>query len=119
MVAAAADQGHAGAQYNLGAMHAFGQGVPMDYAAAAKWWKLAADQGDAGAITRLALAIALLFPPGTAVELVGLQAASFNGKRGVVAAGDAAVGRVVVLLDGHAKAKSFSFSNLQALVVVE
>jgi uncharacterized protein len=32
-----ADQGDAGAQYNLGLMYANGQGVPQDYAAAANW----------------------------------------------------------------------------------
>jgi len=118
-VRAAAEQGNAGAQFNLGAMHYNGNGMLVDYAAAAKWWKLAADQGQVNAISNLPHALSHLFPPGTAVELVGLKAASFNGKRGVVVEGDAAVGRVVVLLDGHAKAKSFSFSNLQALVVVE
>ena len=44
-----ADQGDAAAQYNLGVMHAKGQGVPQDYTEAAKWYRLAADQGDAPA----------------------------------------------------------------------
>jgi len=88
----------------------------VDYAAAAKWWKLAADQGQVNAISNLPHALYHLFPPGTAVELVGLKAAIFNGKRGVVAEVDAAVGRVVVLLDGHAKGKSFSFANLHAVL---
>ena len=44
-----ADQGDAAAQYNLGVMHANGQGVPQNYAEAAKWYRLAADQGDAPA----------------------------------------------------------------------
>jgi TPR repeat protein len=116
---AAAEQGNAGAQFNLGAMHYNGKGMVVDYAAAAKWWKLAADQGQVNAISNLPHALAHLFPPGTAVELVGLQAASFNGKRGVVAEGDAAVGRLVVLLDGHAKGISFSFANLQAVLAGE
>ena len=42
-----ADQGDAVAQYNLGVMHANGHGVPQNYAEAAKWYRLAADQGDA------------------------------------------------------------------------
>ena len=35
------------AQYNLGIMYYNGQGVPQDYAEAVKWYRLAADQGDA------------------------------------------------------------------------
>ncbi len=42
-----ADQGDAIAESNLGIMYAKGQGVPKDYAEAAKWFRLAADQGDA------------------------------------------------------------------------
>ncbi|HOU05757.1 MAG TPA: hypothetical protein PLT97_10545, partial [Smithellaceae bacterium] len=41
----AADQGHAGAQTNLGAMYAKGQGVVQNYKEASKWFKLAAEQG--------------------------------------------------------------------------
>ncbi len=36
----AAEQGDAGAQYNLGDMYANGQGVPQDYAEAVKWYRL-------------------------------------------------------------------------------
>ncbi len=38
-----AEQGLAVAQFALGAMYAEGQGVPQDYAAAVKWYRLAAD----------------------------------------------------------------------------
>ncbi len=44
-----ADQGIAGAQYNLGLMYHKGQGVPQDYQEAAQWCRLAAEQGYAGA----------------------------------------------------------------------
>ena len=44
-----ADQGHAGAQYNLGLMYADGEGVAEDDAEAARWYRLAADQGHANA----------------------------------------------------------------------
>ena len=44
-----ADQGHAGAQNNLGWMYADGYGVPEDDAGAVRWYRLAADQGDADA----------------------------------------------------------------------
>ena len=37
------------AQISLGIMYANGQGVPQDYAEAVKWFRLAADQGDATA----------------------------------------------------------------------
>ena len=40
-----AEQGDAGAQYNLGLMYRNGQGVPQDYKTAVKWYTLAAEQG--------------------------------------------------------------------------
>ena len=48
-----ADQGHAGAQYNLGLMYASGEGVPEDDAEAVRWFRLAADQGHADAQNNL------------------------------------------------------------------
>ncbi len=39
-----AEQGHAGAQYNLGFMYSSGQGVPQDYAKAHMWYNLAASR---------------------------------------------------------------------------
>jgi len=42
-----AEQGNAEAQFNLGFMHANGQGVPQDYAEAVRWYRLAAEQGNA------------------------------------------------------------------------
>ena len=44
-----AEQGNAGAQYNLGQMYIYGRGVPEDYAEAAKWYRKAAEQGHANA----------------------------------------------------------------------
>ena len=41
-----AEQGYSGAQYNLGKMYKDGLGVPEDYAEAARWYRLAAEQGD-------------------------------------------------------------------------
>jgi TPR repeat protein len=43
----AANQGHAKAQCKLGLMYEFGLGVGRDYAEAAKWFRKAAEQGDA------------------------------------------------------------------------
>jgi TPR repeat protein len=42
-----AEQGDAGAQYNLGVMYDNGRGVIQDYAEAMDWYRLAAEQGDA------------------------------------------------------------------------
>jgi hypothetical protein len=49
----AAEQGFAGAQANLGWVHAQGLSVPVDYREAAKWYRLAADQGHAAAQANL------------------------------------------------------------------
>ena len=43
---AAAEQGQADAQFNLGLMYAEGQVVPRDYQQAYFWWLLAGTQGD-------------------------------------------------------------------------
>lgn len=50
-----AEQGYAGAQYNLGLMYYNGEGVPQDYAAAARWYRMAAEQGVAFAQTVLGI----------------------------------------------------------------
>ncbi|MBN4079800.1 sel1 repeat family protein [bacterium AH-315-C08] len=39
-----ASQGHAAAQYNLGVMHEWGNGVPQDNVKAMKWYRLSAKQ---------------------------------------------------------------------------
>jgi TPR repeat protein len=41
----AAEQGNADAQYNLGIMYEYGEGVPKDAKSAVKWYTLAAQQG--------------------------------------------------------------------------
>jgi uncharacterized protein len=46
---AAAEQGDAVAQYNLGVMYEKGEGVPENDAEAVKWYRKAADQGNADA----------------------------------------------------------------------
>ncbi|WP_230988311.1 tetratricopeptide repeat protein [Bathymodiolus japonicus methanotrophic gill symbiont] len=45
----AAEQGHAGAQDNLGMMYAIGKGVVQDDKEAFKWFRKAAEQGHASA----------------------------------------------------------------------
>jgi uncharacterized protein len=41
------------AQFNLGQLYRNGQGVPQDHAAAASWYRKAAEQGDANAQVNL------------------------------------------------------------------
>jgi hypothetical protein len=53
VVKKAAEQGDAGAQYNLGLMFAKGKGVPQDYKEAVKWFTKAAEQGLADAQVNL------------------------------------------------------------------
>ena len=40
-----AEQGQAGAQFDLGLMYANGRGVPQNYLQALFWYRVAADQG--------------------------------------------------------------------------
>lgn len=49
----AAEQGHPGAQFNLGLMYAEGHGVPQDAAKAAEWFAKAAEQGNVDAQNNL------------------------------------------------------------------
>jgi TPR repeat protein len=44
-----ANQGVAGAQFNLGLMYARGEGVPQNQAEAVNWFRLAADQAHVNA----------------------------------------------------------------------
>ena len=44
-----AEQGDAGAQFNLGGIYDNGQGVPQDYEEAEKWYRLASEKGVARA----------------------------------------------------------------------
>ena len=50
-----AEQGHAGAQYQLGIMYEYGRGVPQNDADAVKWYTLAANQGVAAAQYKLGI----------------------------------------------------------------
>jgi len=45
----AADQGHAGAQNEMGLLYQWGEGVALDYPEAIKWFRRAAEQGNADA----------------------------------------------------------------------
>ncbi|WP_179141833.1 tetratricopeptide repeat protein [Salibaculum halophilum] len=54
-VAVAEATGNAATQQMVGALHEAGIGTPEDYAAAARWYRRAADQGDADAQHRLGI----------------------------------------------------------------
>ena len=58
----AADQGHATAQNNLGAMYADGQGVGQDYVEAMMWFILASKSGDPDAPQSIDMARRLMTP---------------------------------------------------------
>lgn len=45
----AAERGHVDALYNLGLLYSTGQGVPVDYVTAHKWFNLAAMKGNSQA----------------------------------------------------------------------
>ncbi len=49
----AAEQGYAGAQYNLGVMYYFGEGVSVNSIKAYMWWSLAMEQGNESATKNL------------------------------------------------------------------
>ena len=79
----AAEQGDAGAQYELGRMYAWGQGVPQNYAQAVSWHRKAAEQGHADAQYNLGVA----YNKGQGVPRDYVQALSWYRK--AAAQGDA------------------------------
>jgi len=60
----AGEQGHAGAQLNIGEMYTLGQGVSMNYTEAFKWYKKAALQGHKTAV----YSISFCYAHGNGVE---------------------------------------------------
>ena len=70
--AAAANQGLAAAQRNLGLLYERGAGVPQDKVAAAKWLILAQERGDQEA----GVAMGLITPPLTPVQLAAAKLAA-------------------------------------------
>jgi TPR repeat protein len=81
----AAEQNHAGAQYNLGAMHDHGRGVAQNDHEAANWYRAAAARGHASAQYN----VGLMFENGTGVpqnyveahKWLALAAARFPDER--------------------------------------
>ena len=65
-----ADDGDPKAQYALGSMYRYGQGVPRDYSEAVTWWRRAADQG----VVDAQFALGNLYAGGTGVARDSVQA---------------------------------------------
>ena len=119
----AADQGHAQAQYNLGVMYYYGQGVSQNTSEALRWFHKAQVQGEAKAKQGIEFIMQAMrearasqqtnnpsMPPppsaspvliGTRVELHGLKAKpQLNGQYGIVVGYVASSGRCTVALEG-------------------
>ena len=71
---AAAEQGDAEAQFNLGVMYRDGEGVPQDEAEAVRWFRLAAEQGLAVGQSNLGL----MYAEGRGVPQDDAEAARWN-----------------------------------------
>jgi len=78
---ASAEQGNAGAQYNLALMYERGQGVPIDEPEAAFWYRKAADQG----IVMAQRALGAMYREGRGVKKDQAQADFWLDKAGPVA----------------------------------
>jgi TPR repeat protein len=63
-------QGHAAAQYNLGVMHEWGNGVPQDDVKALKWYRLSAEQSHRDAQNNLGA----MYSKGEGVEQAFVEA---------------------------------------------
>ena len=73
---AAAEKGHAGAQYQMGMMHQAGRGVEENCRLAAQWYRKAALQGHGNAMLRLAH----LYRSGRGVRKDGVKAMQWRHK---------------------------------------
>ena len=58
-----AKEGHATAQYNLGFLYDYGEGVQQDHGEAVKWYRMAAEQG----LARAQFSLGIMFESGTGV----------------------------------------------------
>lgn len=72
----AAAQGHANAQYGLGVLHTYGQGVKQDDFKAVEWYQKASVQGKADAQTNLAM----MYAKGRGVKQDDFQAVEWYQK---------------------------------------
>jgi TPR repeat protein len=92
----AADQGHAGAQYLLGACQQEGRGVPRNHAEAARRYRQAADQGHAEACGGLGA----LYHDGLGVDQDYAEAAKWYQKGAASGAADAEFGLGLLYANG-------------------
>ncbi len=78
-IRAKAEMGDAKAQYNLGLMHLGGHFVTQDYVEAYKWFSLAADQAEKGALAYREGMLALMTPE--QITEAKIRAAAFVPKK--------------------------------------
>ncbi len=76
LLTAAANQGYAPAEYELGRIYLYGRGIPIDYAQALLWERKAAEQGD----PRAQRDLAFMYERGFGVAADPAQAAEWNRK---------------------------------------
>ncbi|HEY4679015.1 MAG TPA: tetratricopeptide repeat protein [Candidatus Angelobacter sp.] len=76
LLTAAANQGYAPAEYELGRIYLYGRGIPVDYAQAVLWERKAAEQGD----PRAQRDLAFIYERGFGVAADPAQAAEWNRK---------------------------------------
>lgn len=80
-----AEQGDSIAQYSLGLMYFYGQGVPQDYAEALAWYKKAGERGDAKAL----YSVARMYNEGMGVARDYVEAFDWFKKAAELGNGDA------------------------------
>jgi TPR repeat protein len=98
----AADQGHAGAQYLLGACYQNGQGVPQNFSEAIKRYRQAAAQGNADACG----ALGSLYDAGQEVDQDFDEAFKWYQKGAEAGSADAEFGLGVLYSNGHGVEKN-------------
>ena len=79
-----AAKGDSIAQYSIGLMYFYGQGVPQDYTEALKWYRMAARQGDANAL----FSVARMYNAGMGVPQDYIEALKWFRKAAELGHGD-------------------------------
>jgi hypothetical protein len=95
--------GDAVAQYNLGYDFYLGKGVRQDYAQAAQWWRMAAEQGNPSAQNNLGL----LYSEGQGVQQSYTQAVAWYSKAGQQGNAEAQRNLGILYTLGHGLSQDF------------
>lgn len=96
-----AEEGHGGAQFNLGAMYRDGRGVPQDLAEAAWWFARSAESGH----LRAQFALAVMYAEGEVVPKDFVEAAKWYGMAAEQGHAQAQYNLGVLLANGEGGAK--------------